>query len=51
MTRVKAPHDFHEVAVHNPESICPKCKTETPRICSWCGACYTCHTDPREKDY
>ena len=24
MTRVRSPHDFHEVKIHNPESMCKK---------------------------
>lgn len=51
MTRIKSPHDFHEVTVHDHESICLKCKTETPKVCSWCGMCYSCHHEIREKDY
>lgn len=51
MTRIKSPHDFHEVTVPSQESICLKCKTQTSKICSWCGMCYTCHHESREKDY
>jgi hypothetical protein len=43
MTRVRSPHDFHEVKIHNPESICKKCSTQTSKICEWCGVCHNCH--------
>lgn len=25
MTRMRSPHNFHEVKTHDPESICAKC--------------------------
>ena len=51
MTRIKSPHSFHEVAVRDKETSCPNCKTETSKICSWCGKCYACHDKTIEKDY
>ncbi|HEX9678194.1 hypothetical protein [Nitrososphaera sp.] len=47
MTRMRQPHSFHEVKVHNPETACSKCGVETPRVCEWCGACQACHSGQR----
>lgn len=51
MTRIRSPHNFHEVSVHDQESICPNCKTETSKICSWCGKCTSCHRESTGEDY
>jgi sulfatase maturation enzyme AslB (radical SAM superfamily) len=37
------PHDFHEVKIRNPESICSKCTMETSQVCEWSGVYYKCH--------
>jgi hypothetical protein len=42
--RVRGPHDFHEVKIHDPESICSSCGKQTPRLCEWCGICFACHS-------
>lgn len=46
MTRVRSAHNFHEVKVLNPETVCAKCGNATPHVCEWCGACRTCHKGP-----
>lgn len=52
MTRLRAPHSFHEAKIHNPESMCSNCSTQTSQICEWCGACYKCHRGlDIEKEY
>jgi hypothetical protein len=42
--RIRSPHDFHEVKIHDPESICSRCEKQTPRLCEWCGICFACHS-------
>jgi hypothetical protein len=52
VTRIKSPHDFHEVKIRNPENICSNCSMETSQVCEWCGTCYKCHKGVEiEKEY
>ncbi|MEO9294311.1 MAG: hypothetical protein ABI347_01780 [Nitrososphaera sp.] len=50
MTRMRQPHNFHEVKEHSPETRYIKCGTETPHVCEWCGACKACHIGGADAD-
>jgi hypothetical protein len=50
--RIRSPHDFHEVKIHDPESICSRCEKQTSQLCEWCGICFACHKGQIiEKEY
>jgi len=53
MTRMRAPHNFHEAKTHDPESVCTKCGKQTAELCEWCGSCQVCHkgTEIEREEY
>ncbi|MGB9168815.1 MAG: hypothetical protein WCB31_07810 [Nitrososphaeraceae archaeon] len=51
MTRIRSQHEFNEVTVHDPESVCPKCGNTISQTCKICGLCMYCHEQVAEREY